>query len=226
MENLNGRSSEVVKVAPSIFAADFWNLSDAVEKMKSAGVDAIHFDVMDNHFVPNISFGFKVVSDIMKRANVPADVHLMVELSNSNWKRFLELKPWSITLHIDAEGFSIRLLEEVKKAGSRVAVSLKPSFPVEFLREVRYFIDMVLIMTVDPGFSGQSFLPGSIDRIKKARDILPDSVSVQVDGGVNEGNFKDVIDAGADFLVLGSGFFKSKNQKELVEKIKSYGLKK
>jgi ribulose-phosphate 3-epimerase len=212
-----------VKVAPSIFAADFYNLSKALKLYDEAGVDRIHFDVMDNHFVPNISFGAKVISDIMARTKIPAEAHLMIDLNNHRWESFLELPVVHLTVHLEAAyEYILDIVEKIKNSGKTAGISVSPETPIEVISSFLNEIDMVLIMSVEPGFSGQKFMGTTLEKIRKARVLMRGRpISIQVDGGVNRMNYKETIKAGADFLVAGTAFYQDENIVEWVNEIHS-----
>jgi len=201
-----------IYIAPSIFAADFYNLSLVIKKFEELKVDGIHYDIMDNHFVPNISFGPKVIEDVATRTEIPAYVHLMIEL---NKNPFLGLNPYlkpfvkSIVLHIENERELLnKCIGFIKKANKKVGLCIKPATPINFIEDFLDEIDLILIMSVEPGFSGKEFLAGSLKKIEMTRELVDGrNILIQVDGGINRKNYRDVLKAGANFLVIGSSFY-------------------
>lgn len=214
-----------IRVAPSIFAADFYTLSGAVELFETADTDMIHFDVMDNHFVPNISFGMKFIEDIMARTNIPADIHLMIDINQKDTLApFLKLPAENITLHLESvSGSLLPDIELIKNAGKKAGISIKPGTPVDAVLPYLADIDLILLMSVEPGYSGQKFLPESIGRLKEMKTAIGQrKISLQIDGGIERENYAQVIKAGGDILVIGSAFFKDKNIKGWVKDIHTY----
>jgi ribulose-phosphate 3-epimerase len=204
-----------IKAAPSIFAADFYSIGDAVAQIKKSGADGVHYDVMDNHFVPNISFGPKFIGDVASKCGLYGDAHLMIDLSRGI-EPYLPLPVELITIHIEAYGDNplskpdrmIELLGSIRAAGKNAGISIKPATPADAVVPYLDKIDLVLVMSVEPGFSGQKFMPASLDKIRRIRELIgARQISVQVDGGVSRDNYKSLIGAGADFLVIGSAFF-------------------
>jgi ribulose-phosphate 3-epimerase len=212
-----------IQVAPSLFAADFYNLSEAVNLFEKADVDLIHFDVMDNHFVPNLSLGPKVIGDILARTRLPANVHLMVELENGyGIEPFLELPVQNITVHLEASPHIRDYLKKIRDLGKSPGISVKPGTSVESVTPYLDDADMVLLMSVEPGFSGQKFMPESLERVKKLKSLIAGrKIRIQIDGGIGRGNIELVTAAGADCLVIGSAFYSDKDPVELVKWVHS-----
>ncbi len=211
------------KIAPSLFAADFSDLPRALDLFRRAGVDSIHYDVMDNHFVPNISFGAKVIADVAARSGIPSDVHLMIDLDTpERYGAFLELPVEHITVHYESARSEIfPVLEAVRKSGKTAGVSVKPSTPVEDLQPFLDRIDLVLLMSVEPGFSGQKFMPESFARLRELKNLIGGrKVDIQIDGGIGRDNYMQVLSCGANYLVMGSAFFTDKNIEEFCAKIR------
>ncbi len=210
-------------VAPSVLSADFGNLASEVKAVCDAGCDLVHVDVMDGHFVPNLTIGPVVVSAIAKAATKPLDIHLMVQNNTFFVELFAPLKPEYISFHIEEEKHPHRLIQKIKSYGIKAAIVLNPSTlpeEVEFLIED---LDMVLLMSVNPGFGGQSFIPSVLKkarRLKKMRDALNPNCLIEVDGGVNAQNVAELKDAGADVVVAGSYVFKHDSYKEAIESLK------
>lgn len=211
------------KVAPSIFAADFYDISGAVGRITAAGADAVHYDVMDNHFVPNISLGPKFIADVASKVKLTADAHLMIDLSRP-LTPYLRLPVRYITLHVEAsDGLILPQLREIKAHGIVPGISVKPGTGVEALYPYLDEVGLILVMSVEPGFSGQKFMPEAINRVSEIKKRTAGrNVEIQVDGGVGRDNYKPLIDAGADFLVIGSAFFTDPDPAGLVDEIHRY----
>lgn len=210
-------------VAPSLLSANFLRLEEEIKAVSEAGADLLHIDVMDGHFVPNLSFGVCVIKDIGKISQVPLDVHLMVKNPSAFIQYFLPIKPKFITFHIEAENHPIRLCEYLRQNGVGAGVVLNPHTPIAMLKHLIEFVDIVLLMSVNPGFSGQSFLPLVIDKVKDLRELIDKNNAhtfIEVDGGVNGLNASKLDEAGADILVAGSYIFSSKDYKAAISSLK------
>ena len=206
------QSESRIKIAPSILSADFARLGEQVEEAAQAGADYIHFDVMDGHFVPNITIGAPVAAAIRKHTSVPLDVHLMIESPERYISDFARAGANIITVHVEACPHIHRVLQMIKEAGVRAGVALNPGTPLNSLEHVLSDIDMVLIMTVNPGFGGQAFIPGMLGKISGLRASLDKRHSLaelEVDGGITPETAPKVVAAGANVLVSGSAVFSS-----------------
>jgi ribulose-phosphate 3-epimerase len=201
-----------VKLAPSILSADFGRLAEDVRRAEEAGADWIHIDVMDGHFVPNLSFGAVVAAAVRKATRLPLDVHLMVEHPERYLDTFAEAGASYLTVHQEACPHLHRTLQQIRELGAKAGVALNPATPVESLREVAPRLDLVLIMSVNPGFGGQAFIEGSEGKVARMRELLAAAGSqalIEVDGGVSPENARLLVEAGADVLVAGSSVFRS-----------------
>lgn len=210
-------------VAPSLLSANFLHLEDEIKAVCEAGADLLHLDIMDGHFVPNLTFGPAICKAIQKASSVPLDVHLMVENVPSFAELFLPLKPKFLTFHAEAEAHPIRLLEHIKKAGIHAGLVLNPHTPVNSLKHLIEFVDIVLLMSVNPGFGGQEFLPLVYEKISELRELIERKnakVFIEVDGGVSGLNAAELERAGADILVAGSYIFGSKDYKTAISSLK------
>jgi ribulose-phosphate 3-epimerase len=202
-----------IKLAPSILSADFSRLGEQVVEVAKAGADYIHVDVMDGHFVPNITIGAPVVASLRSRTDLPLDVHLMIEQPGAHVRQFAEAGANIITVHVEAATHLHRLVESIKDLGVKAGVSLNPATPLSSLDEVLPLVDLVLVMTVNPGFGGQTFIPEMKDKITRCRRILDERqvhAELEVDGGITTLLAPEVAKAGADVLVAGAAIFNSK----------------
>ena len=203
----------MIKLAPSILSADFARLGEQIDEVARAGADYIHIDVMDGHFVPNITIGAPVVASIRPVAGLPLDVHLMIEHPERYISQFVEAGADIITVHVEASPHLNATIRAIKRLGARAGVSINPPTPIGTVEEFLPHVDLVLVMSVNPGFGGQPFIPETLPRIAHIRKILNDRglhAELEVDGGINADNAPDVVKAGADVLVAGNSIFKAK----------------
>ena len=201
-----------ILISPSVLAADFSKLGEEIQLVSEEGADLIHLDVMDGHFVPNLSFGADVIKGIRGFSNLPFDVHLMIENPEHYVDAYLEAGANFITVHPEATPHIHSVLQKIHKAGVKTGIALNPGTPIEALENVIDIIDLILVMTVNPGFGGQSFLSSQLPKISKIRTIIDDgghSIDLSVDGGINPITAKLAIDAGANILVAGTSIFKA-----------------
>ena len=203
-----------MKVAPSLLSCNFLNIQQEIKRLEESGVDYIHFDVMDGNFVPNISFAFPILNQIRQVTDLTIDTHLMVQDPERYIQTFAEAGSDIITVHVEATNHIHRAIQMIHDTGKKAGITLNPGTPIESVVPVLKDIDLVLVMTVNPGFGGQKFIDNGIEKIKFLKDYKEKyhlNYEIEVDGGVNEVTAKTCIDAGADVLVAGSYFFKHKD---------------
>lgn len=206
-------------LSPSIMTADFTNLSKDLDELKEAGVKNLHLDIMDGNFVPNISFGPKIISDISNKYDFIYDAHLMVKNPESLIKEFIDAGCDYITLHPESTIHIHRQLQLIRSLGAKAGVSLNPSTPLTYLEYLLDDVDLILIMSVNPGFGGQNFIPRILDKIKHVKKLVENrNIIIQVDGGIKLDNINTILDAGADSIVVGSAIFDGKNIKQNARK--------
>jgi ribulose-phosphate 3-epimerase len=197
-----------MRIAPSILSADFAALGDAIARVEAAGADQLHVDVMDGHFVPNLTIGPPVIESIRKRTRLPLDVHLMIEEPDRWVETYVRAGADYLTVHVEACVHLQRALAAIREAGAKAGAALNPSTPPDSLQYVLDDLDLVLVMSVNPGFGGQSFIPGTYEKLRRLRERLADRpVLVSVDGGVKADNAGPLAQAGATVLVAGSAIF-------------------
>ena len=211
----------MIKVSPSILAADFADLMRDIRKVESSAA-MLHVDVMDGHFVPNISIGVPVVESINKNTDLFLDIHLMIERPQDYVEAFVKAGGDLICFHLEADCDPKEVIGKIHSLGKKAAVALKPATPAEAVKPYVKDLDMVLVMTVEPGFGGQSFLPEMMDKVSVVRDYAREmnpALDIQVDGGINEQTAKTAVQAGANVLVAGSFVFRSEDPEECVKKL-------
>lgn len=212
------------KIAPSILAANFACLGEEVENVLAAGADIIHFDVMDNHYVPNLSIGPMVCSALRKYGvSAPIDVHLMVKPVDAMIEQFLEAGASYITFHPEASEHVDRSLQMIIEGGAKAGLVFNPATPLHYLDHVMDKLDMILLMSVNPGFGGQKFIPSTLDKLAQVRRIIDESgldIRLEVDGGVTVDNIREIARAGADTFVAGSAIFNTSSYQQTIEKMR------
>lgn len=201
-------TSRSTRIHPSILNSDFMNIGAELDRIRSA--DAAHVDVMDNHFVPNLTFGPSMVEQICRRSPIPVDAHLMIENADTEALAYAEAGAQSVTFHLEASAAPIRLAQELHSHDVKVGVALRPATPVEPLLDILGEFDMLLVMTVEPGFGGQSFLESMLRKVQRARRAMSEAsldISIQVDGGVSRSTIERAAEAGANVFVAGSAVY-------------------
>jgi len=213
-----------MKVAPSLLAANFLKLEEEIKLLESSQADMIHYDVMDGTFVPNISFGFPILKQVCEASSVPVDCHLMIEKPERYIGLTRDCGTYSMTVHVEACTHLNRVAQQIREAGMKVGIALNPATPLVTLEEILGDIDMVLLMSVNPGFGGQKFIESTLSKIRRLKAIIIESgynVEIEVDGGVNGHTAPRLAEAGVDILVSGSHIFKSAHPSEVIKQLKS-----
>ena len=226
-KNINFSMSSTVKISPSILSADFGKLGVEISELEKAGADLIHVDVMDGHFVPNITIGPEIIKSLRKHTSLPFDVHLMISSVDKYIKNFAEAGADIITIHPESTDNLIETINEIKKFGKKAGVSLNPKTTIEKVLPVLSLIDLVLIMSVNPGFGGQKFIKETLEKVKLLRKEIDQkklAVEIEIDGGINFDNAKIAKKAGVDILVSGTTIFKNNegNIKKNIENLRNH----
>ena len=215
----------MIKIAPSMLSANFAKLATEIKDIEACGADLLHIDVMDGHFVPNLTFGVPIIKAIRPYTTLPFDVHLMVTNPEDYVQEYSELGIEYFTFHQETVPHMHRLIQEIKKAGMKAGVALNPGTPVSTLEAIAADVDMVLIMSVNPGFGGQSFIPSAIHKVHQAKILLEEvdnkTAVIEVDGGINDITRVPIKEAGATVIVAGSAVFGAENRKEMIEAIRN-----
>jgi ribulose-phosphate 3-epimerase len=213
----------MVKIAPSILSADFLRLGEEIKAAEAAGADLLHIDIMDGHFVPNITIGPFIVEAIHKNTSLPLDVHLMIEEPDKYVAEFIQAGADLLTVHYEASIHLHRTIQMIRERGIKAGVSLNPSTPIWSLEDILPDIDLVLLMSVNPGFGGQEFIPHTVDKLNTLKSLIREkglSTIIEIDGGIKLDNLHTVVSAGADILVMGSAFFHSTDYETVVKKFR------
>ena len=214
----------MVKIAPSILSADFACLKHDIEIVEQGGADILHVDVMDGHFVPNLTIGPPVVKALKKHTSLPLDVHLMMTNPDTFIAQFAESGANYLTVHVEVCHHLHRTIHEIKKYGVKAGVSLNPATPLSLIEPILADLDLILIMSVNPGFGGQEFIPFCLSKIQRLRQTLDElhlsHVEIEVDGGISLENIREIVQAGATMLVVGSAVFGASDPAEMVRKMK------
>lgn len=211
------------KLAPSLLSADFSDLKNEIRKAEEGGADLFHLDIMDGHFVPNLTFGPMIVKAIRKLTHLPLDSHLMISNPDQYIEEFREAGSDIITVHFEACTHLHKTITRIKETGAKAGVSINPATPVHAIEEIIDYVDMLLIMSVNPGFGGQKFIESTIRKVIQARKIVTErnlKVEIEVDGGINLNNVELLLEAGADIIVAGSSIFNSNDVTDTVKKFK------
>jgi len=210
------------KIAPSILSSDFAHLADEIRAVEDAGADILHIDVMDGHFVPNFTIGPPIIASLKKVSRLPLDVHLMMTNPDDFISDFVDAGSDNLTVHVETCPHLHRTIQSIKEKGIKAGVTLNPATPLSSVECILPEVDLLLIMSVNPGFGGQSFIPFVLDKIKAARkmiDAMELKVELEVDGGLKIDNIKEISKAGADLFVVGSAIFESKDYKETIQNL-------
>lgn len=216
----------MVKIAPSILSADFAKLGAEIQEVEAAGADWIHVDVMDGHFVPNITIGPLVVEAIRPVTKLPLDVHLMIENAEQYVETFAQAGADYITVHVEASPHLHRTIQMIRNAGAKPGVVLNPHTPIEAILPILSEVDLVLFMTVNPGFGGQAFIPEVLDKVSALRAIIDEKgydIDIEIDGGINEETIQDAVRAGANVFVAGSAIFNKEDRAKALQGIRAAG---
>lgn len=216
-------SDRTIDIAPSILSADFSRLGEEIEAVKRGGATILHVDVMDGHFVPNLTIGLPVVKSIAQATELPIDAHLMISEPGRYAQQFVEAGAKMVSVHVEADAHLHRTLAAIKAAGAQAGVVLNPATPIESLGEALQFVDYVLVMSVNPGFGGQRFIQTSVDKVSRLRRMIEERhlhTRIEIDGGIDLENIGSVVAAGAEIIVAGSAIFGSANPETAVRELR------
>jgi ribulose-phosphate 3-epimerase len=215
--------SRTIDIAPSILSADFSRLGEEIKTVEAGGASLLHVDVMDGHFVPNITLGLPVVKSIAGATRLPIDAHLMISEPGRYAEQFVKAGAHMVSVHVEADAHLHRTVNSIKSAGAQAGVVINPATPVESLTEILSFVDYVLVMSVNPGFGGQEFIPTAIDKVRRLRRLIDQrglAVRIEIDGGIDVENIQQVVDAGAEIIVSGSAIFGADDPGEAVRQLR------
>lgn len=218
---LNNRN---IEIAPSILSADFSCLGDQIQAVERGGAGILHVDVMDGHFVPNITVGLPVVKSLAKFTRLPIDAHLMITDPGTYAAQFVAAGAQMVSVHVEADAHLHRTVMSIKAAGAQAGVVLNPSTPVGAVEEALQFVDYVLVMSVNPGFGGQKFIPQTLEKVKRLRQVILErqlNVRIEIDGGIDRSNIEAVVAAGAEIIVAGSAIFGKNDAEAAVKELRS-----
>ncbi|PYS99132.1 MAG: ribulose-phosphate 3-epimerase [Acidobacteria bacterium] len=210
------------EIAPSILSADFTKLADEIAAVESGGAKVLHVDVMDGHFVPNITIGLPVVKSLRKATKLTIDTHLMIEEPSRYAVQFVEAGADMVSVHVEADVHLQRTLVAIKEAGAKAGIAINPGTPLSSLEEALPYADFVLLMSVNPGFGGQSFIPTSVDKLRRLKKMIDDrglSTRIEIDGGIDAGNIAEIVRSGAEIIVAGSAVYGRGNPAEAVREL-------
>ena len=210
------------EIAPSILSADFTRLADEIAAVETGGAKVLHVDVMDGHFVPNITIGLPVVQSLRKATQLTIDTHLMIEEPGRYAVQFVEAGADMVSVHVEADVHLQRTLVAIREAGAKAGIAINPGTPLSALEEALPYADFVLLMSVNPGFGGQSFIPTSLDKLRRLKKMIEDrglSTKIEIDGGVDSGNISEIVKAGAEIIVAGSAVYGGGKPAEAVKEL-------
>ena len=216
--------SDIKMLAPSILSGDFSKIGEEIKAIEKAGADIVHLDIMDGRYVPNITFGIPVVESLRKVTDLPFDAHLMIVEPENYVEQFIDAGVNMVSFHMDATIHAHRLVEKIKNKGAKAGVVLNPATPVNTVEEIIHYIDYVLIMSVNPGFGGQKFIPQVMNKIPKLKKLMEETnrtdILIEIDGGINRNNIREVSEYGVNIFVAGSAVFSNGNIEENVKVLK------
>jgi ribulose-phosphate 3-epimerase len=218
-------NQRTIEIAPSILSANFACLGDQIEAVERGGAGILHVDVMDGHFVPNITVGLPVVKSLSQFTRLPIDAHLMITDPGTYAVQFVEAGAQMVSVHVEADAHLHRTLMSIKAAGAQAGVVLNPATPLSAVEEALHFVDYVLVMSVNPGFGGQKFIPQTLDKVKRLRQMIVERqlqhVRIEIDGGVDRSNIEKVVAAGAEIIVAGSAIFGKPDAEAAVKELRN-----
>ena len=216
--------SKNIEIAPSLLAADFSRLGEQIEAVERGGASILHFDVMDGHFVPNITIGLPVLKSLAKMTRLPIDAHLMITEPGRYASQFVDAGAKMVSVHVEADPHLHRTLMSIKSAGAQAGVVLNPATPVSAVAEALLFADYVLVMSVNPGFGGQKFIEESVAKVRRLRQLIQDAqlaVRIEIDGGIDRSNIETVVEAGVEIIVAGSAIFGATDPENAVKELRN-----